>query len=369
MKVGIEATTMLVREKTGIECYTTELVSALVNLLPNHPDLELVLYFHAGDKNSDRDLVEFYQNSFVNVKKRFYYPQRWYRPVLLLTTMLDQLDLFHCPSPIIPLAKTCSTVMTFHDISLDLHDSTTKRDVLGALSRSDFNIAVSEDTRNALIRYGIDPEKIVVIYEGVPRNFFPNPEGAKLVTEKYKLQKYILFVGTFHPRKNHIGLLDAYQMLRNEFGITQSLVLAGKKASAYDPVLEKIHELGLENYVKILDYVPLEEMSGLYSGADVHVLPSLHEGFGLTALESMACGTPVVVSKAGSLPEVVKDAGEYFNPTDIHDMARVINRVLTDQDLQQKLREAGFNRAKEFSWLNTASRTIDIYRYFYRINK
>jgi len=166
---------------------------------------------------------------------------------------------------------------------------------------------------------------------------------------KYELpNKYILFVGSLQPRKNLTGLMQAWHQIKDEFTDTW-LVVAGEAGSVYRAV-----EFSEDGRIRFLKYVPEEDLAGLYAGAELFVLPSFDEGFGLPILEAMSCGTPVVVSNGGALPETVGDAGFIFDLSKPETFSNALKQVLCDRDLRLSLKQKGLARAQAYSWQRSA---------------
>jgi glycosyltransferase involved in cell wall biosynthesis len=171
------------------------------------------------------------------------------------------------------------------------------------------------------------------------------------VRQKYNLpEKYILHVGTIQPRKNLERLIDAYDP--ND----APLVLAGRRGWLADPIYEK----GKAKGVLFLDYVDEEDLAALYSMAIVCVVPSLYEGFGFTVLEAMSCGTAVVCSDGGSLPEVAGDAAIVVKATDTQALAEALRKVITDEDLRRNLIMKGYRNTARFSLERAAKQTLEV---------
>ncbi len=160
--------------------------------------------------------------------------------------------------------------------------------------------------------------------------------------------RYVLFVGSLQPRKNLGLLLSAWQEIVPEFPDTW-LVLAGTTESIFRSV-----NLPIGERVRFLGYVPDEALPGLYAHAACFVLPSFDEGFGLPALEAMACGTPVIVSDGGALPEIVGDAGLVFRLAEPHGLTEALKKCLTDREMRSEMKAKGLCRAGQFSWNATA---------------
>jgi glycosyltransferase involved in cell wall biosynthesis len=168
-------------------------------------------------------------------------------------------------------------------------------------------------------------------------------------------------VGTIEPRKNLTRLLDAFKACLEDWPELK-LVLIGKKGWLYDSFFQHLQALGLEECVIFPGYVEEADLPAFYELAEVFVFPSLYEGFGLPALEAMACGTPVVCSNRSSLPEVVGEAGLLVDPTDTAAMTAAIRQILADADLQLDLKQRGLARAQQFSWARAAAELTALYR-------
>jgi len=223
-------------------------------------------------------------------------------------------------------------------------------------------IAVSQTTKLDLIKHlGIPEECISVVYEGIDHRLF-KPTSRRLVD-----YPYILFVGSEHPRKNFRQLIRAFFKLKTERRFKDlKLVKVGKaggpEAEFRKQTLHVINELNIPREVVFVDYVSEEDLPMYYSGAECFILPSLYEGFGFPPLEAMACGCPVIVSDAASLPEVTGDAAITVKPHDTSGLADAIEIVLTDKRLRQELVSKGFDHARQFSWEKTARETLGIYQ-------
>jgi glycosyltransferase involved in cell wall biosynthesis len=173
--------------------------------------------------------------------------------------------------------------------------------------------------------------------------------------------EFILFVSTIEPRKNVGGLLRAYRRLRDDYKLTAGLVLAGAVGWLADQVFEDVEQLGLKEYVTFLGRVENGNLVYLYNVARCLAHPAHYEGFGLTPLEAMACGTPVVASNVSSVPEVVGDAALLVDPNSDEALAVALQRLLTNETLAASLREKGLARARTFSWERAAEHTLAVY--------
>lgn len=232
-----------------------------------------------------------------------------------------------------------------------------------AVGDADRVIAVSRCTRDDLLRLvGADPERIEVVLEAADPSFGPVPaEQAGDVAWRLGLERpYVLFVGSFEPRKNLVVLLEAFASLRRDLDV--QLALVGRRGWLCEPIFRRLAELRLGAHVVVHEQPRRSELPALYSAAAVLAYPSLYEGFGLPPLEAMACGCPVVASDRASLPEVVGEAGLLVPADDVAALTGALARVLTEPALRAELIRRGFERAGQFSWDTAARETLAVYR-------
>jgi glycosyltransferase involved in cell wall biosynthesis len=220
-------------------------------------------------------------------------------------------------------------------------------------------ITVSAFSRQELIeRLKADPERVRVIPNGVSARF--QPLDAAAARRAHALPaRYLLFVGSLEPRKNLRVLLAAVELLAARGRLAEHrLVLVGCQGANFrdDGLASALARAG--ERVQLLGYVPDDDLPALYAGATAFVYPSFYEGFGLPPLEAMACGTPVVVSNAAALPEVVGDAGLLFSPHDAEALADALQRLIEDADLRDTLARRGLARSATFSWEAAAQHTL-----------
>jgi alpha-1,3-rhamnosyl/mannosyltransferase len=200
---------------------------------------------------------------------------------------------------------------------------------------------------------------------GVDRaSYRPRPEAeTREVLSRYGIPTGLpglLYVGTEHPRKNLTGLFRAFARLQSQ--TDAMLIKVGAPRAPQHAELERLaSSLGIAGRVMSVESVSESDMPALYAAAHVLVLPSFYEGFGLPPLEAMACGTPVAVSRATSLPELVGDAGLYFDPRDERDLADALLRLLRSEDLRVELGTRGLERAKAYGWERTIEGLVRSY--------
>ncbi|NUQ02160.1 MAG: glycosyltransferase family 4 protein, partial [Armatimonadetes bacterium] len=170
----------------------------------------------------------------------------------------------------------------------------------------------------------------------------------------------LLSVGVLQPRKNVTGLLSAYAAARQQ-GLSAPLAVVGKKGWLFDEIFARVRELGLESDVRFTGYVPDEDLPALYTGATLTLYPSLYEGFGLPPLESLACGTAVVVSTAPALVEVTGEAAPHLPANNPAAWAATICRLVADVAERQRLADLGRARAADYTWERSASIHLTAY--------
>ena len=290
----------------------------------------------------------------------------WIQTSLALRLVAERASVLLSPVPEGMLIPLVPQVVVVHDLT-PLHfphawprQSIYFRHVLPlVLERCRAVIADSESTRRDLIsQYSIDATRIHVVPCGYARDRYRAGIDASSVKQKYELGPYLLYVGNLLPHKNLPRLLEAFAMAAD--AIPHTLIIAGRKDPRYHPTLETcVQALNLRDRVRFLDYVTSEDLPALYAGADIVLLPSLYEGFGLPVLEAMACGTPVIASRAGSLPEATGGAAFLIDPVDTRALAGAINLVVDDPPTRAAMRSAGLEQVSRFSWERTAEAILD----------
>jgi glycosyltransferase involved in cell wall biosynthesis len=279
-------------------------------------------------------------------------------------------DVYHFPNFIRPPLTKGKSVVTIHDIAFIRYPQTLEPRNLAYLTaqikqtvqNSDRIIAVSEFTAREIHELlDVPRDRITAVHEGLPDGFVrpakPFVEEARL---SLRLQRpYLLMVGTMEPRKNMAFLVEVFEKLA---GFDGDLVIAGMYGWKYEPILKKIIHSPLAKRIRHLEYVDERLLPALYAGAELFVFPSLYEGFGFPPLEAMSCGTPVVSSTGGSLPEVLGEAAEFVPEYNSDAWAAKIQKLLTDKARKTELILRGAELVKKYSWDETAKKTWDVYR-------
>ncbi len=364
MRIGIDARLIHYRPG-GIAEYTRHLITELAAL---DQQTEYLVLHHARAQETLTPAPNFKRvNVFTPSHHRL---ERWSLAAELLPRRLDVL---HSPDLIPPVGGARCRVITVHDLHFLHYPQYMTAESLRyyreqaqwAVRTADHILVDSVATQQDLIDLlHVPAEKMTVHMLGVTSEFKPLPGDIVLDCRKrYGLPSaYLLFVGTYEPRKNITGLLDAYHLLCQTQPDLPPLVLVGRRGWLYEDIFAKVEALKLSDRVIWVENAPMVDLPALYNGALALVLPSHYEGFGLTPLEAMACGTPVITSNRGSLPEVVGDAGLLVNPDDPADIAASIERLLSDTALRSRLSAAGLARAALFTWRRTAEQTLAVYR-------
>ncbi len=372
MRIAIDYTAAIAQH-AGIGRYTRNLVSALAEV----DTTDRLTLFSSELPTKDRGFP-----AAANIRSRalgignrnltiLWHRLRLPLPAELLT---GSADVLHGPDFTLPPVLRARRVVTIHDLAFLTHPECALPSLVTYLTRvvpravhaADHIIAVSQRTADDLVAHlGVARERISVIHLGFDPSFSDpiSPAQIEHVYTKYGLARpLVLAVGTLEPRKNYERLIAAFAQASREPGGPAMLVIAGRQGWLFEGIYRAVETYGVQNRVRFLDYVPDSELGALYRAADVVAMPSIYEGFGIPALEAMACGVPVVCSTAGSLPEVVGDAALLVTPDDIDALSEALLRVIRDPALRQSLASRGTQRVRTFSWKTAALAHLDVYR-------
>ncbi len=284
-------------------------------------------------------------------------------------------DLLHVPHYNAPLCHRGTMLVSIHDLTHIL-DETFRRTMKSRIyaqpmlrlvaRRADHIFTVSEYSRRQILEHlRVAESKVTVVPNGVSSNFFPESRNAAQLQTGRSFGfdgPYILYVGNLKPHKNVSGLIRAYALLRSRAQLDHKLLIVGNDAMGRPLLRKTASELGLNGSAVFVPGVPTDLLRSIYSGADLTVLPSFEEGFGLPIIESMACGTPVACSSTASMPEVAGPAAEYFDPHDRESIANAMERVLLSETRRQTLTELALERAPTFTWEACVRKHYEIYK-------
>lgn len=369
MRIGIDATA-LPAQPVGVGNYIIQFVKALAKM---DIDYELIVFAQKGK----RDLFDIPNDENLHwvivPDKSPMYRLIWEQTTFPRLVHRAEVDLLHSLHYTQPVRLGCPSIVTIHDMTFflfpDLHTRSKRLffpfAIRSSVRRADALIAISESTRQDSIRLlGVSPQKIFTTQLGITDEFRVVKDNELLakVRKKYDLpEEFVLYVGLVEPRKNIPFLIRAYKSLADE-GIKHNLVIVGRIGWMYQEVFKQIEELGLEGRVQFTGYLPQDDLPMVYNLASLFVYPTKYEGFGLPALEAMACGTPVVTTAISSLPEIVGDAGMLIPPGDEQALASAMAEVLHDSTLFNQLRTRGLQRSEHFTWERTAQQTLKVYQ-------
>ncbi len=369
MRIGIDCR-MYSSNFTGIGRYVHELTR---NLFRIDKDNEYILFFNNPEfgsfippnKKVTKILADARHYSFAEQTKFLH---------LLNKAKLDLMHFTHFNAP---LLYRRPSVVTIHDLTLSfypgkkmtspLHRLAYHLTIGNAVKSSRKVITVSQNTKKDIQNLlKIPAQKIEVIYEGIDSGF-RRPEDENIIARtKNRLnidKPYLLYTGVWRSHKNLPNLLKAFHILVNEYDFDGYLVVTGRKDPLYESeILTQTKSLRLEDNVIFTGMVEEEELVALYCGALSYVFPSYYEGFGLSPLEAMACGTPVAASDRSCIPEICgKDNAVFFDPDSPEQMAEKIFDVISQKSLREHLIKNGLNRVKTFSWEKMAIETLKVY--------
>lgn len=358
LRIGIDINEANVKNRVGTGQYTYHLLKHW----SSRTDINFHLYHRdeiQGDMPPEDSHWHYHQVKPARAWLRFGLP-------LYLATHTPN-DVWWSPAHYMPSLTRASNVVTIHDLAYEYFPSLflpsdlykLKNWTRSAVSSASKIIAVSNATQHDLVSlYDVPEEKITVIHNGFDSDIFNTDHADKSLLENWNLKigNFILFLGTIQPRKNAIKLVQAFHLLKEQ-GYKGKLVVAGNVGWLADETLSVIKNSPDAKDIVLTGYVSDEARKALYTYCDVYVLPSLYEGFGVPAIEAMACGAPVAVANNSSLPEVVGNAGALFNASDPADIARAVSDLKADRATWIKRSLA---RAKHFSWAKCADETLNL---------
>jgi glycosyltransferase involved in cell wall biosynthesis len=301
---------------------------------------------------------------------------------------LGSFNIYHSPSPILPPLLKCKKVITVHDIYFLLNPYETQKEsrntfnklILSHLNNADKIIAVSNFTANELLnRFNIPKDKVEVIYHGSDhiekikissktnlyqekmQKHLKNKDKAFKIKNNFNPEsKIILFAGRIEPRKNLDVLIDGFEILLKSKKYPLNLILAGDIGWEMSGFEKKIMKFG--DQVSITGYLSREDLNNLYRSADILVMPSKYEGFGLPVIEAMNSGLPVITANNSSLPEIGGEAAMYFETNSPESLASAIEQVLYNEKLYNEMVIKGLKRADDFRWETAAEKTVQLYK-------
>ncbi|WP_040210567.1 glycosyltransferase family 4 protein [Clostridium polynesiense] len=368
MKIGIDGRAAHWYRGTGIGTYTSQLINSLNSIDPIN---EYLIFEPENSKNS----LNFKKNFSISYINSYTTDNFWdsiHIPGIINST---DMDIYHVPQNGVGLPKDlhCRKVITLHDIiPLKMPETVGERylkifneemedivkDCSGIITVSAFSQRdISEEFNYPIDKIFVTPLAAEDIYKPMDKKYCRS-----IIEKQYGIQDdFLLYVGGFSPRKNILGLIEAFSLLLKNKTPDLKLVVTGRHGKSYEIYKNRTIELGIESSIIFPGFIPLVDMPMLYNAALFLAYPSFYEGFGLPPLECMACGTPVIASNVTSLPEVLGDSAILINPHDVDELHAACVSLLEDTQLQNTLIRKGLERSFDFNWNKTASATLSAY--------
>ena len=363
LRIGVDAR-MFSDAFTGIGRYNYELTKRFFDL---RPDIEWVLFLNEPEF-SKFNFPKCVRKVCVNAHHYSVAEQTKFLQIL----NREKCDLVWFTHFNLPLGYLGRCVVTIHDTTISFFPGKKMGQwwrrlayrlvITTAVRRAKHIITVSKNTRDDVVKlFKVNSDKVTPVWNGLSSDFSPcSIDEHKRVCGKFKLpEQFLLYTGVWREHKNIVRMLQAFADVRKE-NKDVHLVITGRRDPHYPEVLEIVKALGLEESVRFVGLVDFADLKALYSAAIMYVFPSLYEGFGLPPLEAMAADTPVVASNASAIPEVCEDGAEYFDPTDVGEMAAKISLLLSSEKRRNELVALGRERIKKFSWDDAAESTLKI---------
>ncbi len=365
MKIGLDL--RMLEGGSGIGRYVQELSAKILTLDKAN---EYVLFFNKITPSIDALYRRFGWTMVATGIPHYSVAEQIRLPFILNRY---KLDVMHFPHFNVPILYARPFVVTIHDLTHTKFPGKKKSHFIhrlgynlilaNAIKRAKRIIAVSNYTKGEILEYfKISEKKIEVVYEGIATGYgmVNKDEAFTAVSHNFQIAKpFILYVGVWRRYKNLPNLAKAFDKIAEKFDY--NLVLAGQEDPFYPEIREQIFSIKNADRVKALGRVNDIDLKLLYNAADLVVLPSLEEGFGLTVLESAACGTAVACSDIPTLREVMGQAAEYFDPHNVDNMADVMAGLLENPVKREELANAGLRRSAHFDWKESALATIKVY--------
>lgn len=366
MKVGIDISILSTREKTGVERFQLGLLRSLARI-----DSETAYFLFTPEPiDLGFELPESFR---VVVHGEGTRPLIWREKHLPALIKETEVSVFHSPVSAIPIRGRAQKIATVHEVPWLHYKRLEKRTehlnhafrLFLGIKYAAAIVAPSEQTAKDIERlYPGVSERINVIYPGVSEEFH-KPKGRLEILETLRKLSipeapFFLFVGTLRRKKNVGLLLDAFAKIAADLP-EMVLVFAGKAGGEEASLRERATALGLSDRVIITGYVEEGDLPWLYAAATALVFPSVSEGFGFPPLEAFACGTPVIASDVGAIPEIASDAAHLVKEGDVDALAQGMVDIAADGPVRRSLADRGLQRARDFTWESCAERVLQLY--------
>lgn len=360
MKIGIDGSRAFIKNRTGIEEYSYQVIKHLTQEIIND---HVVLYIRKNQK------IDFALPKNWRVKTiKFYY--FWTQLGLSLEMLLHPVNILFIPAHTVPFIHPAQTIVTIHGLEYEFcpkaYSFWEKIYMRASIKKScqwaSKIISVSENTKKDLINlYKVLKDKIKVIYEG------PGPSIDITSNESFKFQisnfqPYLLFIGRLEERKNIVGIIKAFEILKEKYKVSHNLILAGNPNHGFVRIKEKIENSLYGKNIVLMGFVKSEEKTELLKKADVFLFPSFYEGFGLPILEAQSVNVPVVTSNVSSIPEVADGSALLIDPNNAEDMADSVYKIISDKNFRNDIIRKGQENVQRFSWEKCAEEIARLFK-------
>ena len=351
MKIGIDGSRAFLRQRTGVEEYSYQVINKLRERLKGH---RVILYLRS------RQTVDFPLPANWQIKK-IHCPRLWTQVGLSLELFLHPVDVLFVPAHTVPFFHPQKTVVTVHGLEYEVMPeaySSFERFYMRLSIKNSCRwakkiISVSKNTKRDLMDlYEVPEEKISLVYEG----YEDKAKDVNLTEggESENLQPYFLFIGRLEKRKNILGIVEAFDLFKKQTGSAHRLILGGKFGYGGAEIKERIEKSNYKKDILMMGFVADAWKWQLFSHAQVFLFPTLYEGFGLPVLEAQSQGVPVITSNKSSLPEVANGSAFLVDPLEPKMIAQALVAITQDEKMAKDLIKKGYENIKRFSWKNCA---------------
>ncbi len=379
MRIGINLLYLLPYPVIGTGTYAAGLLAGLARVAP---DAQFCVFLNRESASwplpTSRNFIRVHCPVSASSRASRYFFEQFGLPRLLRA---HAVDLVHSLGYVSPLLTPCPSVVTVPDLNYRAFGQAMplvrrlalSRFIYYSVRRAHAVIAISDYCRREILSaFRVSPQKVAVTHLAPREREEASLAGSELQNLYHRLgitPPFLLaFGGGWSPHKNVPRLLQAFARARAKYHIPHQLALIGPPPDS-GPCDDLLEQPELRSAVRFIGNLDDRSLKSVLSGAELFVLPSLYEGFGLPILEAMALGVPVVCSTAASLPEVGGNAAIYFDPLSVDDMAEKIGRVALDTALRERLKHLGAQNVQRFSWERTAQQTLEVYWSILRAQK
>ena len=353
MIIGIDASRAFVKNKTGIEEYSYQTIKHLREYLK---DQQVILYTRpGGDEQVDFEIPKNWQVKVLSWR------YLWTQIALSLELLINPVDVLFVPAHTLPFIHPRKSIVTIHGLedefspeSYSFYSRLFHRFFIKKSCKwASKIITVSEKTKQDLHEmYRVELLKMKTI----PNGFAAPKVGSNKKTRNNNSQEsnYLFFIGRLEERKNVIGIIKAFEILKKEYNYSGELILAGQPGHGYKEIEQVINKSKFKEDIQQLGFLKDSKKWSFLKNADLFMFPSYSEGFGIPILESQSMGTPVITSDKSPMKETVDDERALADPDQPAQIAKVANRILQNKELQKDIIQQGFKNAKKFSWGKTS---------------